>query len=161
MKTLYFLLAIVLSTAFVQAQVTIAPTNLFIKEGNQFGTYMVINGSNQNQEIGIDFFFAYGQLDENGQRANIHDNEEMAERYSIAENIRAFPQSFVLTPGQRQLVRLNVRPPRDLQDGTYWSRIRTSATPESPPVETANNEAVTARVGISIEQVTGLFYKKG
>src|SRR5690606_33452391 len=39
--------------------------------------------------------------------------------------------------------------------------IRTAASPETPPVEVSNTEVVTARVGITIEQITGIFYKKG
>ncbi|MDR9417519.1 hypothetical protein [Gracilimonas sp.] len=64
-------------------------------------------------------------------------------------------------PGKRQVVRLRVNPSQELQDGTYWARIKTTSTPESPPVEVGSDDNVTARVGINIEQVTGLFYKKG
>ncbi|MDR9416426.1 MAG: hypothetical protein RI564_09085 [Gracilimonas sp.] len=145
----------------LQAQVTIAPTNLFLDNQSRFGTYMVINGSNTPQEISIDFFFGYAITDENGQRKNITEDEDFKELYSVADQVRAFPRNFILQPGQRQIVRLRLTPQNDLEDGTYWSRIKTTSTPESPPVEIESDENVTARVGITIEQVTGLFYKKG
>lgn len=151
----------VLSPLYLNAQVTIAPTNMFIDGNARFGTYMVINNSNETQEISIDFLFAYSQTDEQGNRSIIQDDSAVAEQYSIAEFIRAFPRNFTLASGQRQVVRLRLNPPNDLEDGTYWARIKTGSTPESPPLELQSNNAVAARVGIRVEQVTGLFFKKG
>ncbi len=143
------------------AQVTIAPTNLFIDSNSRFGTYMVVNGSNQVQEISIDFFFAYSSTDEFGNRTIISEDSVKAVQYSVAESIRAFPQNFSLSPNQRQVVRIRVNMPNDVPDGTYWSRIRTASTLQSPPIELQNSDAVSASVGVKVEQVTGLFYKKG
>lgn len=155
------LLLLSLITCSVQAQVTIAPTNLFLDSQSSFGTYMVINGSNTPQEISIDFFFGYAVTDETGERRNISDNEDLKDTHSVADEIRAFPRNFILQPGQRQIVRLRLTPSNGLDDGTYWARIKTTSTPESPPVEIGSDDNVSARVGINIEQVTGLFYKKG
>jgi P pilus assembly chaperone PapD len=162
-KSLYAITLLILSLSSITAfaQVTIAPTNLFIDDNSKFGTYMVINGSNETQEISIDFFFSYANLDENGNRSLIKDDIEKAEQHSIVEYVQAFPKNFKLAPDQRQIVRLRVSAPNDLSDGTYWSRIRTSSTPESPPIELQTDQAVTAQVGIIVEQVTGLFYKIG
>lgn len=143
------------------AQVTIAPTNLFIDSQSKFGTYMVINNSNTPQEVSIDFFFGYSETDENGNRTTVEDTSEIAAEHSIAEDIRAFPRNFVLNPNQRQIVRLRITPPNTLGDGVYWSRIKTSSTPQSAPIELSNDQSVTAQVGIVINQVTGLFYKNG
>lgn len=161
-KKLYtaFLFCLCLSSLTV-AQVTIAPTNLFVDSGNRFGTYMVINGSNQNQEISVNFHFGFGQTDESGERRTVSEDSVLEKQHSVAEHIKAFPQNFILNPGQRQTVRLRINAPNDLPDGTYWARIKTSSIPESPPVEVTSTDNVTARVGINIEQVTGLFYKKG
>lgn len=161
MKKLFFLFFVVFAAPVALAQVTIAPTNLFIDSGNRFGTYMVINGSNQNQEISIDFQFAYSQVNAVGEKAFVPGDSTLTSRHSVAEYIRAFPQNFVLAPGQRQIVRIRVNAPNTIPDGTYWARIRTASTPESPPVEMTSTEGVTARVGITFEQITGLFYKKG
>lgn len=146
---------------FVLAQVSIAPTNLFIESNSGFGTYMVINNSDQNQEISISFNFAYSQSDEEGNRSQVRDDSVKAEQYSIADQIRAFPQNFILNPGQRQVVRLRVTGTQDLSDGVYWSRIHTVSTAQSPPVEIGSDEEVRAQLGINFEQITGVFYKKG
>lgn len=155
------ILFVSLFTCSIQAQVTIAPTNLFLDNQARFGTYMVINGSNTPQEISIDFFFGYAATDEDGERQNISNDEDFKDSYSVADDVRAFPRNFILQPGQRQIVRLRLAPSNDLQDGTYWARIKTTSTPESPPIEVGSDDNVTARVGINIEQVTGLFYKNG
>lgn len=160
-KKLFFILILLMIPLCLNAQVTIAPTNLFIDSNNKFGTYMVINGSNQTQEISIDFFFGYSTTDEDGNRSLVSRDSIASESYSISDYIRAFPQNFTLSPGQRQIVRIRVNAPNDLDDGVYWARLRTKSTPESPPIEIASDNAVAALVGISVEQVTGLYYKKG
>lgn len=166
MKRLTLITTLLLSvfiTTEVVSQVTIAPTNLFVSNTSRFGTYMVINGSNEAQEISIEFFFAYSMTDANGSRSIVSDDDAMEGIYSIADNVKAFPQNFVLQPGQRQIVRLRIAGvDNGLEDGTYWARIKTTSSPQSPPIEigTTGNE-VSARVGIRIEQVTGLFYKIG
>lgn len=142
-------------------QITIAPTNLFVSDNSRFGTYMVINNSNENQEVSIDFVFSYTITDSNGERVFIEDDSVKAQEHSISEYVRAFPQNFVLNPGQRQIVRLRIAVPNTSPDGTYWTRIKTASNPQSPPAELGNNDAVSARLGMVVEQVTGLFYKKG
>jgi hypothetical protein len=155
-----FLLVVLLSSTAI-AQVTIAPTNLFINNQTKFGTYMVINGSNQPQEISIEFIFGYSDTDENGNRFLVYDDSVAAEKHSITDWTRAFPRNFTLQPGDRQIVRLRVSAPNDIEDGTYWARIKTSSLPESAPVEVESSETVSASIGFKIEQITGVYLKKG
>ena len=161
--TLLLVLLFSLSSTGIIAQVTIAPTNIFISDNSKFGTYMVINGSNEPQEIAIEFFFGYSTTDKEGNRTNIIGDSLMTAARSITQNVRAFPQNFVLAPNQRQIVRLRITgSTRELKEGTYWSRIKTSSNPETQQVEVGNaGNDVSARVSIKIEQVTGLFYKVG
>ncbi len=143
------------------SQITIAPTNMFIEGNTRFGTYMVINNSNETQEISIDFTFSYSSSDSAGTRSIVTDDPEIEDQYSIAEYIKAFPRNFTLAKDQRQIVRLRLSPPSDLPDGTYWARIKTGSSPEAPPVELQASNTVSAKVGIRVEQITGIFYKKG
>lgn len=155
-----FLLVVLLSSASL-AQVTIAPTNLFIDNQSKFGTYMVINGSTQPQEISIEFLFGYSDTDENGDRFLVYDDSIAAKKHSITDWTRAFPRNFTLQPGQRQIVRLRVSAPTSIEDGTYWARIKTSSLPESAPIELESSETVSASIGFKIEQITGVYLKKG
>ncbi len=164
MNRLTLLLVLLFSITSLEAlgQVTIAPTNIFISDNSKFGTYMVINGSNEPQEIAIEFFFGYSTTDKEGNRANITGDSLMTAKHSITQNVRAFPQNFVLAPNQRQIVRLRITGnTRELNDGTYWSRVKTSSNPETQQVEVGTTSDVSARVAIKIEQVTGLFYTVG
>ena len=109
--------------SIIQAQVTIAPTNMFIEGNTRFGTYIVINNSNETQEISIDFTFSYSSSDSAGIRSIVTDDQEIEDQYSIAEYIKAFPD-FTLAKDQRQIVRLRLSPPSDLPDGTYWAKLK-------------------------------------
>lgn len=163
-KLLSSTLLLLLVTTYLssaEAQVTISPTNLFMNDINPFSSYIVINGSNETQEIAIDFLFSYSGTDEQGNRRIVQDNPELEEQHSIANYVRAFPRNFTLAPGQRQVVRLRLNVPSELDDGTYWARIKTASSPETPPLELQADAAVAARVAITIEQVTGLFFKNG
>ena len=157
---LTLILTFLVSTT-LKSQVSIAPTNIFLEGNTRFGTYMVINNSNTTQEISIEFTFSYSETNEDGNRVLVNADSTKASLHSMASYIKAFPRNFTITPGQRQIVRIRVSPPNNLSDGTYWARIKTLSTPESPPLELQSNDAVAARVSIQVEQVTGLFYKTG
>lgn len=159
------LLSILVLVGFVfvksaSAQITIAPIMLFLDDQNRFGSILVLNGSDQVQEVTIEFPFGYPITDEEGNINMVYSDSTMGERYGISDVVRGFPKSFSLQPGQRQVVRLTVRP-KDFQDGMYWSRIRTTSTPQAPPVGETSDDAITTQITYKFEQVTTVFYKNG
>jgi hypothetical protein len=119
-----------------------------------------MNGSEQTQEITIDFPFGYPTTNNQGNIQMVYDDSARAAKWGISDVIRGFPKSFTLQPGQRQVVRLTIRP-REFEDRMYWSRIRTTSTPVSPPVGETQEDAVTTRITYKFEQVTTVFYKHG
>lgn len=143
------------------SQVTIAPTSLFIDEQNRFGSFLVLNGSDQTQEVELEFLFGYPTTDEEGNIYMEYEDEKAEQQYSIADWIRGFPRSFTLDSGERQTVRLTVQPPPDLEDGTYWTRIKTTSNALSPDIDEEQQEGVTARIAFQFEQVSAGFYRKG
>jgi len=161
LKTLICTFILGLCFVPVKGQITIAPTNLFIDDGSRFGTYLVINGSNEAQEVSVEFIFGYSKTDKDGNRSTIYEDPEIEERYSAHNWVRAFPRNFTIAPGERQVVRLRLTPPGSLENGTYWARIKTTSAAQSTPIEVQNTESVSARVDINIEQITGLYYKHG
>lgn len=150
-----------LLTLQAEAQVTIAPTELFIDEQNRFGTFMVMNNSDQTQEVNLDFLFGYPATDNTGNTYMRYDDEEAEALYSASEWIRGFPRVFILEPGARQTVRLTVRPPADIPDGMYWTRIKTTSNPVTPDLVDGVGDNVSARLTFRVEQITTGFYKKG
>lgn len=156
--TLFFFFG---SLTSVFAQITISPTNVFVNSRTRFGSYLVINGSDEAQEISIEFVFGYTKLDDQGNRTLVYNDSSRAEKFSAAKWIRAFPKNFILQPGERQTVRLRVAAPDTLSDRMYWARIKTTSSPLSPPVGSTTEDAVTARIGITLQQITGLYYQVG
>tara|TARA_R110002049_G_scaffold31743_1_gene106912 strand:+ start:1378 stop:2211 length:834 start_codon:yes stop_codon:yes gene_type:complete len=149
------------SVNYAFAQITISPTNIFIEENTKFGTYLVINGSNEPQEVSVEFLFAYTATDKTGKRSVVYDDSVRQQQHSADSWIRSFPKTFTLQPSKRQVVRLRVSPAANLADGTYWARVKTTSTAQTPPIELQEEGAVSAKVGYTIEQITGLYFKKG
>lgn len=144
----------------VRAQVSVAPAALFVNEEDGFGAIYIANGSTAPQEVSVDFRFGYPAADSAGNVHMQYEDELLAEKYSIAPNIRAFPQRFFLPPGETQVVRLAVKLPQDAADGMYWTRVVTTSTPQLP-FEDTTSTGVRARVQFRLQQITALFYEKG
>ena len=143
------------------AQVTIAPTMLFLNEQNRFGTVVVMNGSDEVQEISIEFPFGYPVTNDEGKLQMVYnDSSDIAQKRGLHNAIKGFPKNFSLQPGQRQVVRLTVRP-QNFTDGMYWSRIRTTSVPQTAAVGEAEEGEITTEITYKFEQVTTLFYKHG
>lgn len=158
---LLLFIAAMLCPAVGQAQITIAPTTIYLDDQNRFGTMLVLNGSGQPQEVTIEFDFGYLDADSAGSTQMVYDDSLSEQRNSIADRILGFPRSFTLQPNQRQVVRLTVRNTGNLADGTYWTRIRTISNPVSPSIDQQTEEGITAEINFRFEQVTTAFFKKG
>ncbi len=161
-KYLLLLLGLILfCPAKSLSQISIAPTTLFIDDQNRFATMLVLNGSDQQQEVSIEFDFGYLTADSVGNTRMTYEDSLAEDEYSIADRILGFPRSFTLQPNQRQLVRLTVRNTGDLPDGTYWTRVRTISNPVSPSIDQQTEEGINAQINFRFEQITSAFYKKG
>ena len=158
--SLTFLLLFTVALGGAVAQITIAPTMVFIDQQNRFGSFLVLNGSDQAQEVSIEFPFGYPVTDKQGNIQMVYDDSARAQRYGISDKVKGFPQNFVLQPGQRQVVRLTVRP-GGFSDGTYWTRIKTTSRAQNPPIGEEAGDEITAQITYEFEQVTTLFYKHG
>ena len=155
-------LVVVLFAQAVVAQVSIAPSTVFISDQTNIGTVYVSNRSDEPQEVSIEFAFGYPTSDENGNLIMTYDDQEAFERYAINEWVRAFPRSFVLGPRQQQTVRFQVRPRPQAQDGTYWTRVKILANPQTPDIDLApDEEGIATRITFRFEQIIAAFYKKG
>lgn len=162
LRALFLALVFILSSvSVIYSQVSIAPVFVFMNDGNSFGSFVVMNGSNQNQEIAVDFIFGYSATDEAGNGFMVYDDSTAYKQFAATDWVRAFPRNFVLEPGQRQTVRITARPPQGIADGLYWTRIRTASNPQTPSIDELAVEGVRTQITFRFEQVTALFYKKG
>lgn len=154
------LLLLLCVSARAEAQVAVAPTFMFTSDREQFGTFAVHNASAVPQEVVIEFRFGYPRSDSLGNRVMEYDDSVTAGRYSLDAYTQAFPRRFVVAPGEDQIVRIAVRPPAGLPDGTYWTRVVTTSTPQVDAIDTVTS-GVAARVVMRLQHVTTLSYRQG
>lgn len=140
------------------AQIIISPYILYTDTKNKFGTFLVQNESDQPYEIDISFIFGYPVTDSIGNATMKYIEQPDSGMTSATKWIRAFPRKFVINPGERQKVRMTVTPISDIPSGTYWSRIVTSATAQSPSIDTLS-EGVRASIKFVLNQITTLLYR--
>ncbi len=163
MKILRYVLILFLTPIMVPAlpaQVTVAPTKVFLDSDSRFGTFFVFNETPAAQEVTIDFRFGYPRTDSLGNGSMVYGETLRGADRSMASWIQAFPRQFILPPGERQTVRLTVRPGGEMQDGVYWTRLVTTSTPQSVPVDTIG-EGIAAQIIFRLQQITSVFYKHG
>ena len=169
MKRFFTILAtLIVTILYLQpavAQVSIAPSAVFIDDRTNVGTIYVSNRSNDPQEISIEFAFGFPSSDEDGNTVMVYENNDgmAAEhaQFAVNERIRAFPRAFVLDAGDRQTVRFQVRPDPGAEDGTYWTRVKVLSNPQDPDVDITEEEGITTRITFRFEQIIAAFYKQG
>lgn len=157
MKIFLILVFLFASLQISEAQVTVSPYVVMIDNNNKFGTYLVVNMTEEEQEISISFKFGYPATGENGNTKMIYEDEPSKESNSITEYIKVFPSRFMLKPGEKQTVRMTVNPPSDLKTGTYWTRIITSSQKKQEFDETVTN--LSTKINFVLNQITTVIYK--
>ncbi len=145
----------------LSAQVSIAPSTVFISDQTNIGTLYVSNRSDEPQEVSIEFAFGYPSSDADGNIVMNYEDSVAFSSYSINERIRAFPRSFVLGPRQQQTVRFQVRPQVGANDGVYWTRVKILANPQTPEIDMPSEDGIATRITFRFEQVIAAFYKQG
>ncbi len=152
----------ILSTAShcVMAQVSLAPTFVYVDSPERFGSVVVTNGSTHVQEVIINYSFGYPSADSSGRRYIRYNDAAAEERHDLSGWIRSFPQRFRVEPGRRQVVRMIVEPPHGLQDGVYWTRMTVTAS-ESDAGDDSTPQGTSAQLDFRVKQVIPVVYRKG
>ncbi len=144
------------------AQVSLAPTNLFITDQTNVSSLFVSNNSQVAQEISVSFEFAYPGSDEKGNMVTITNDSVSALRYGLNGSIKAFPRQFVVQPGKQQTVRVQVRPINSKPDGVYWTRVIVSSQTATKNLEeTKVTEGIGTKINYVFKQNIPGFYLKG
>lgn len=161
MKKILLLLLALLPMASVQAQLSLAPTAVYIDK-NGIGNLFVTNNSGVPQEITINFQFGYTDQDENGVLIMQYADSANKPVWGLDSYIKAFPRTFILPPGQQQIVRLQLRAPKGLAPGTYFTRLKVGSSGQVADVGSDQGDGgVSTRVNMRFEQVIVAFYKNG
>ncbi len=152
--------AVLLSAGSAMAQLSLAPTFVYVDSPERVGSMVVTNSSTTVQEVIIDYDFGYPSADSMGRRFVQYDDADAAERFDLSGWIRSFPQRFRIEPGRRQVVRMLVQPPHGLADGIYWTRM-TITTSEPAHSASSGSTGTSARIDFKLKQVIPIVYRKG
>lgn len=155
------LLVLLGSVLQAHAQVVVAPKSIHLSDDERFASVYVENRTNRPQEVNLEFRFGYPVADSLGDVSIHYGDEAAADTLSIDAFVQPYPKQFLLPPGQRQRVRLALRPPEDLADGMYWARLTFTARPYQEESTPAAQAAVETRINYQFKQVISVFYRRG
>ena len=149
----------VLVPAAIEA-IYVAPTAIFMDDRTQAAEVTVGNSGDTPEEATIELRFGFPDADSAGTPYVRMVDDPGPEFPSAADWIRAYPQRVRLDPKTQQVVRLLARPPANLPDGEYWTRLIVTGRGASIPVVSADT-AVRAGVNLVIRLVASVTYRKG
>jgi len=152
------LLAVVVP-AVIEA-IYVAPTAVFMDDRSQSAEVTIGNSGDTPEEATIELRFGFPDADSAGTPYVRMVDDPGPEFPSAADWIRAYPQRVRLDPKTQQVVRLLARPPENLPDGEYWTRLIVTGRGASIPVVGADT-AVRAGVNLVIRLVASVTYRKG
>jgi hypothetical protein len=143
------------------AQVTVAPSMLFIDSRSGIGNLYITNNSASPQEVSISFAFGYPDADSAGNAIMKYNDSLAAKTYSLNPMVRAYPRSFLLGAKQEQTVRLQVRTNNAAKGAFYFTRVKITSNQKSADIERKLTDSITTRINFRFDQVLPVFYRKG
>lgn len=144
------------------AQVSLAPTSLFIFETGGIGELFVSNRSEVPQEVNVRFAFQLPVSDAEGNISMETGSPELEAEWGFGDMIRVFPRRLVLQPGETQTLRVQVRPMRDRPDRMFFTRAIVSSNALQQDVgQQEGAEGIRTQINYILEQSIPVFYRKG
>jgi len=161
LKLIAILLYVFSLAGNLQAQISLAPSFVFIDKNNGVGNLFVSNSSQNAYEVTVNFAFGYPGSDADGNLVMNYKDSTACKQYSLDPMIRAFPRSFILKGGEQRTVRIQVIPAQSRKEGFYFTRMKAMAKPQTADVTKAVTEGIGTKINFNFEQVTAVFYHKG
>ncbi|MEJ2103689.1 MAG: hypothetical protein P8X47_03825 [Ignavibacteriaceae bacterium] len=159
-QLLIIALLVVANTAM--AQLSLAPTMLFIHDNTNSTVLYVANRTNYAEEVTVSFKFGYLGSDSEGNPVPVYNDSVMAAKYSLSQYLRAFPSRFILKPNEQQAIRFQVKPFVNKPDGMYWTRVIVNSSKEAPSInKNINPNKISTNINIVFHQNIAAFYSKG
>lgn len=147
------------STAYAAA-VAVSPVALYIDSRTRTGTLTLFNPGTRPEEVQVDFAFGYPVSDDEGNvQVQLWETPPEGEPSAVGW-LRAFPSRVVLEPGQRQVLRVMIRPPAGLPDGEYWARALVRGRGGQPPIEERQGD-VAVQIEVETVVVVAVNYRHG
>ncbi len=157
------LVIILLSPAIaLRAQsVTVAPPVVVIDHRTRGGSIDLYNPSPVPIEVSVSLLYGFPVSDSLGNVDLRTMEQPPTSEPSAAGWIDAYPRRATVLPGQKQTVRFLARPPADLADREYWSRIVVSSKAAALSLASPDTTKITASLNVEIRTITTLLYRKG
>jgi hypothetical protein len=143
------------------AAIYVSPTTVFIDERSRSTQITVGNPGEEAEEATIELRFGFADADSAGTPYVRFVDDPGPEFPSAAEWIRSFPQRVRLAPGSQQTVRLLARPPENLPDGEYWSRLIVTGRRAAVDVTAPGESNVRAGLTLEMRLIATVLYRKG
>jgi len=149
------------TTASLYAQVSLAPSFVFIDENSGVGNIYISNNSKKTYEVSVNFIFGYPGSDADGNLSMNYSDSTASVQYALDPMIRAFPRSFLLKGGEQRTVRIQVLPNQRRKEGYFFTRMKVLAKPQTADVTDSVTTGIGTKINFNFEQITAVFYHKG
>ncbi len=142
--------------------VLVAPHAIYIDHRVRSEAIHLYNPGTDPVEVTVSTTFGYPVTDSTGRPTLLLIDEPEPSQPSAAAWIQAFPRRVTVPPRRRQTIRLLARPPADLPDGEYWTRVIISARGGHVPVAgVADTSSIRVGLTLEVRTVVALSYRKG
>jgi hypothetical protein len=161
LKQITAFIIILLFSLVANAQISLAPSFVFVDENNGVGNVFVSNNSEKSYEVSVNFVYGYPGSDTLGNMVMNYNDTISSAQFALDPMIRAFPRSFLLKAGEQRTVRVQVVPNQRRKEGFFFTRMKVLAKPQTNDVSDSTSQSIGTKINFNFEQITAVFYHKG
>ncbi|MFH2048292.1 MAG: hypothetical protein ABIJ12_02510 [bacterium] len=144
------------------AAVMVAPTVVFLSDQKRTDRIIVQNPSDKPAEVTIRFSFGLPLTDSLGNVKVELQDSLITDPKSATDWIQAFPRKVLVPALGSQTIRLVARPPQDLSDGEYWTRIVVSSKEgEQAAPANENPDGISTQLNLIMQMAIMVKYRTG
>jgi len=144
------------------AGVMVAPTVVFLSDQKRTDRIIVQNPSNKPAEVTIRFSFGLPLTDSLGNVKVELQDSLITDPKSATDWIQACPRKVIVPALGSQTIRLVARPPQDLPDGEYWTRIVVSSKEgEQATLANENPDGISTQLNLIMQMAIMIKYRTG
>ncbi len=156
------LLLFIIPAADLLAGVLVAPPVVILSDKGRTGRITIQNTTDAPREVSIRFAFGLPVSDSLGNVSVQLKDSNITDPFSCVGWVKAFPRKLILPPNGQQVVRFVAKPPKDLKDGEYWSRVVVQSKEGETAVPTSTDEeAITAKINMIMQTAIMLKFRQG
>jgi hypothetical protein len=142
--------------------VLVAPQGIVIDHRTRSGSFELYNPGTEAAEVTVSTLYGYPVSDSAGRTTLATFASPDSTQPSAAAWVQAYPRRLTMRPGERQTVRLFAKPPANLRDGEYWTRLVVTAK-GAPLAASGLGDTTALKAGLTLEvrTVVAAWYRKG